>query len=245
MNKKRKIFVICIILSIFLLKVNSMIINKMSISTFFDINNSKEVIWRGPTDKKVVAITFDDGPHPRFTPEILDLLDQYQAKATFFVIGKHVKLYPEIVKREIDSGHEIGNHTFSHINIRASSSERIWKEFQDTQEVIYKATGKKARLFRPPYGIYNNMIKNIASQAGCNVVLWSTHQDARDWSNPGVDKIVNTVLTKTRNGDIILLHDYVEGESQTVEALKTILPQLKEKGFVFVTISELLGMPPE
>ncbi|MCT4594282.1 MAG: polysaccharide deacetylase family protein [Anaeromicrobium sp.] len=243
----KKIFysLMFIIIMISLIQINNIMLNKVFIETFFDVENSREIILNGPKDKKVVALTFDDGPHPRYTPKILDLLEKYHAKATFFVIGKHVKLYPEVVKRQVLSGHEVGNHTFSHINIRTNSSNKIWKEFQDTQDIIYKVTGKKATLFRPPFGFYNNMIKNMASQAGCSVVLWSTHQDSKDWSSPGVDKIVNTVLNKTKNGDIILLHDYVEGKCHTIEALEIILPELKKKGFEFLTVSELLNLQEE
>ncbi|MBF8982396.1 polysaccharide deacetylase family protein [Lutibacter sp. B2] len=216
------------------------VVSNKSVTTFYDKENSKEIIWNGSRDEKLVALTFDDGPHPRFTPKILDVLKEYDAKATFFMLGKHVKLYPKVVKRVAKEGHEIGNHTYTHIDVKANSSQKIQDEFKKTQEIVYEVTGKKPTLFRPPYGFYNSIVKNITSKEGCRIVLWSTHQDSKDWSCPGVNKIVNTVVKKTKNGDIVILHDYVVGESDTIEALKTILPELKKKGFKFVTVSELL-----
>ena len=239
-NMNRRICA-AIILSVLLLGMTVyFVVRDKSVTTFYDKENSKEIIWNGARDKKLVALTFDDGPHPRFTPKILDVLKKYDAKATFFMLGKHVKLYPEVVKRVANEGHEIGNHTFTHIDVKVNSSQKIYDEFKKTQEIVYEVTGIKPKLFRPPYGFYNSIVKNITSKEGCRIVLWSTNQDSKDWSCPGVNKIVNTVVKKTENGDIVILHDYVVGESDTVEALKTILSELKKKGFQFVTVSELL-----
>ncbi|AKL94024.1 putative xylanase/chitin deacetylase [Clostridium aceticum] len=201
-----------------------------------------EIVWNGPTDQKIVALTFDDGPHPRYTPQILELLEEHDIKATFFVLGKHVERYPEVVKKMVAQGHEVGNHTYSHINVRETSKEKIEEEFEKTQRAIFSITGVRSQVFRPPFGFYNENTIAIAKEAGSKIILWSMHQDSKDWSNPGVYKIVQTVLSKTQNGDIILLHDYVEGESQTLEALKEILPELKDRGYKFVTISQIIEM---
>ncbi|QUH20162.1 polysaccharide deacetylase family protein [Alkaliphilus sp. B6464] len=210
---------------------------------FMDIRGSyTQVITEGTREEKVIALTFDDGPHPEFTPQILDLLKEYEAKATFFILGKQAKLYPDLVKREVEEGHELGNHTFSHIDVKKASKEKIREEFQKTQDTIYLITGIKPKVFRPPYGFYNEKTIDVANENGCKIILWSRNQDSKDWSSPGVDKIVNTVITKTENGDIILLHDYIEGNSHTVDALKVILPHLKNKGYRFVTVSELLDL---
>ncbi|WP_245247255.1 MULTISPECIES: polysaccharide deacetylase family protein [unclassified Paenibacillus] len=200
-----------------------------------------DIVWEVPTDEKIIALTFDDGPDPSDTPEILDLLNQYGAKATFFVIGKRVEKYPDLVKREVGEGHEIANHTYSHPYFKKRiPGEKVQDEILKAEQIILDTTGLKPSLFRPPGGYYGENLVNASKKSGYLVVMWSWHQDTEDWNRPGVTKIVNKVLTNARNGDIILFHDYVEGKSQTVEALKQILPQLKERGYRFVTVSELL-----
>lgn len=200
-----------------------------------------EIVWEVPTQEKVIALTFDDGPDPVDTPAILDLLNEYEAKATFFLIGKHVAKYPEIAKREVISGHEIANHTYSHRYFnRNVAVEKIQDEMAQAEEAIYNSTGQRTHLFRPPGGYYNDIVVKASKKSGYQVVMWSWHQDTEDWNTPGVHKIVNKVLKNARNGDIVLFHDHVEGKSQTVEALKQILPELKNRGFKFITVSELL-----
>ncbi|WP_244163235.1 polysaccharide deacetylase family protein [Paenibacillus pectinilyticus] len=200
-----------------------------------------DVVWEIPTSEKKIALTFDDGPDPADTPLILDLLKQYNAKATFFVIGNKVEKYPDIARREVLEGHEIANHTYSHKYFRKNiPSETIQKEILDAENAIIQATSVKPRLFRPPGGFYNENVIHVSKNAGNLVIMWSWHQDTEDWQTPGIYKIVNKVSKNTRNGDIILFHDYVEGKTQTIAALKQILPLLKERGYEFVTVSELL-----
>lgn len=200
-----------------------------------------DIVWEVPTDEKIIALTFDDGPDPADTPEILDLLNQYEAKATFFVIGQRVERYPDLVKRELREGHEIANHTYSHPYFQKRiPGEKVQDEILKAEQTILDTTGLKPNLFRPPGGYYGENLVNASKKSGYLVVMWSWHQDTEDWNRPGVAKIVNKVLTNARNGDIILFHDYVEGKSQTIEALKQILPQLKERGYRFVTVSKLL-----
>lgn len=201
-----------------------------------------EIVWEVPTEEKVIALTFDDGPDPVDTPAILELLRQYEAKATFFVIGQRVEKYPALAQREMEEGHEIANHTYSHryMNKSKHAVSQIEDEMIRTERSIVEATGRKPQLFRPPGGYYNEQVVSAAKRAGYKVVLWSWHQDTEDWHTPGVGIIVGKVLKNARNGDIVLFHDYVEGKSQTVEALKQILPELKSRGFRFITVSELL-----
>lgn len=200
-----------------------------------------EIVWEVPTKEKIIALTFDDGPDPVDTSAILDLLKQYEAKATFFVVGESVERYPELAKREITEGHEIANHTYTHQYFnKRRLDEQISREIQKAEDAIVKATDQKPVLFRPPGGYYSENLVKVSVQAGYKVVMWSWHQDTRDWNTPGVHKIVKKVLNNTRNGDIILFHDHVEGKSQTVEALKQILPELKDRGYRFVTVSDLL-----
>ncbi|OXM85830.1 polysaccharide deacetylase family protein [Paenibacillus rigui] len=197
-----------------------------------------EVVWEVPTEEKIIALTFDDGPHPEHTALILDLLKQYDAKATFFVVGNKVERFPELLKREVAEGHELANHTYSHAYL--SRKMNIKKEIDQTEELVYSITGQKCHLFRPPGGIFNERLISVAKEEGYKVVMWSWHQDTKDWRTPGVGKITDRVLNHTKNGDIVLFHDYIEGPTQTVEALKRILPELKKRGYRFVTISELL-----
>ncbi|WP_245856227.1 polysaccharide deacetylase family protein [Paenibacillus rigui] len=200
-----------------------------------------EVVWEVPTEEKMMALTFDDGPDPADTPQILDLLKQYDVKATFFLIGNKAERYPELVQREVAEGHELGNHTYHHAYFnRGVTERRIHDELGKAQEAIYRISGQKPQLFRPPGGYYNEMLIQTARKEGFMVVMWSWHMDTLDWDTPGVHKITSKVLKNARNGDIVLFHDYVEGRTETIAALKQILPELKQRGYKFVTVSELL-----
>ena len=192
--------------------------------------------------EKCVALTFDDGPHPKYTPIILDILDKYNAKATFFVIGTNAEKYPEIIRRESESGHEIGNHTYSHPDLKKINASDFMDEITRTNGIIEKITGKKPRLFRPPGGYLNNIIvEKVSAQNGISV-LWSWRQDTKDWACPSSDCIVTGVLSNLRDGDVILFHDYNANSSPTPEALERILKKLSSQGYKFVTVSELMGM---
>ncbi|MBA9087677.1 polysaccharide deacetylase family sporulation protein PdaB [Fontibacillus solani] len=200
-----------------------------------------DIVWEVPTTDKFIAFTFDDGPSPRQTPEILKILEEYQAKATFFVIGDRVERNPEIVREELRLGHEVANHSLHHPSFQGLNQDSMSKEISRTQEIITQATGHTPTLFRPPGGFYNERLINISKQNHLQLILWSWHQDTNDWRAPGVQRIVNKVLNNARNGDIILMHDFVYKSSQTAEALKIILPELKKQGYSFVTVSELLS----
>lgn len=201
-----------------------------------------EVVWEVPTDKKVIALTFDDGPNPEFTPQILDILKKHHAKATFFVIGSRIEQYPELAQREVEEGHELANHSYRHPGMTKISPEQLREEIEHAQKVIVDATGQIPRAFRPPGGVYNDKVVNTARQAGYMVVMWTWNQDTRDWSRPGVKKIVDRVLSNAHNGSIVLFHDHGGDRSQTVTALAEILPELEKQGYQFVTVSELLKM---
>lgn len=202
--------------------------------------NRGEIVWEVPTERKLIAITFDDGPNPKNTPKVLDLLKKYDAKATFFVIGEHVLRYPKLTKRVVKEGHELGNHTFSHPSFHNLSQKKIRKEIEEGKKVIHSVSGENGRLFRPPGGAYNEKIVHAANEEGYRVILWSWDQDTKDWSRPGVNKIANNVIKNASNGDIILFHDNAKGKSQTIEALKKILPKLEAEGYRFVTVSNLI-----
>ncbi|MUT68732.1 polysaccharide deacetylase family protein [Paenibacillus sp. NEAU-GSW1] len=192
-------------------------------------------------EDKWIALTFDDGPSKE-TPQILDLLKQYEAKATFFVLGKRIDSFADVVKREVAEGHEVANHTFDHTFFYSNVSwGTISNEIVKTKNKIEAITGQSSPWFRPPGGIINDAVVEIAKKNGYTVILWSWHQDTNDWKAPGVNAIVKKVLNNARNGDIVLLHDNVQGSTQTVQALKIILPELQKRGFRIVTVSELMA----
>ncbi len=233
---------IMILSTIVILKDRPMNSFKYIVDTLNQQDEKREVVRKATTNEKVVAITFDDGPHPRFTPKILDILKENDAKATFFVLGKHAEWYSKALVQVKEEGHEIGNHSYSHMDIKKTSEEVIKFEIEKTQEVIFKLTGNKPSLFRPPFGFYNEKLLNILKESDLKAILWTETQDPLDWNHPGVDKIVKKVLSNAQSGDIILLHDYAEGECEAIDALKIILPELKKRGYRFVTISELLNV---
>lgn len=200
------------------------------------------IIKCGNTDEKLIALTFDDGPDEDFTPQILDILKKYNVKATFYVIGEKVQYNKKIIKRQYEEGHEIGNHTYTHINVSKNGYNKIKKEIGDTQSAVKSVTGIYPKTFRPPYRAISKDMCDIIKEKDMNIVLWS-YVDARDWESPGVCSIVKSIESGIQNGCIILLHDYNKirvPKSQTIEALDIIIPNLLEKGYKFVTISELI-----
>lgn len=201
-----------------------------------------EAIWDLPTEKKAIALTFDDGPNESYTPQILELLKKYGVRSTFFTVGTRVQKNPKLAQQMVQHHHELANHTLTHPDMRRLSKQRIKKELETAQSIIQTTTGVAPTLFRPPGGSYSEKIVGTAKDMGYLVVMWSWHQDTKDWTNPGVQKIVNKVLTNVRNGDIILFHDHGGDRQQTVDALKLILPELKKRGFEMVTVSELIGI---
>lgn len=195
-------------------------------------------IKNGSRDKKMIALTFDDGPHPKETNEVLNVLKKYKVKATFFIAGKHANWYSKPLIRASEEGHEIGNHTFNHPDISNLNNTQLENEIIKCEETLIKLTGKKPTLFRPPYGSYKkDELANIAKNHGYKIILWTT-VDARDWQNPPANKIADTIINKAKNGDILLLHDYAT--NNTVEALDILIPEMIKKGFKFVTVSELI-----
>jgi polysaccharide deacetylase family sporulation protein PdaB len=207
--------------------------------------DQEDVVWYVPTDKKFIALTFDDGPDPVFTPKVVDILDKYDVKGTFFVIGKSVEEYPETAKLIVERGHEIGNHTYSHTNLGHIEKDLIQEEVDKAQEAILSATDTQPCLFRPPHGTYNDTVVDIVRDMGYRVVLWSWTQDTIDWCNPGTNYIINKVLNNAHSGDIIIFHDAGGDRSQTVMALEPIILELQKRNFQMVTVSELLAHESE
>ncbi|MEH1850347.1 MAG: polysaccharide deacetylase family protein [Nostoc sp.] len=190
-------------------------------------------------EQKVIALTFDDGPWPASTSQVLDILKQNQIKGTFFLIGQNVKNYPSLVKREIAEGHVIGNHTWHHwyqfLNPQAAAYE-----IDHTADLIYQVTGVKTNLFRPPGGIMHNGVAAYARNSKYAIVLWSS--DSVDYSRPAVPKLINNVFRRAKPGGIVLMHDGGGNRSKTVQALPEIIANFRKQGYSFVTIPELLEM---
>lgn len=190
-------------------------------------------------EEMMIALTFDDGPHPKITPKILEILRKYGVKATFFEIGENVEAYPDVTRSVIENGHEIGNHTYTHPHISNLTNEVLSEEMERCDKAIFKVAGVHPTLFRPPEGVVDQAVKVIADVNDYSVILWRV--DTRDWAGTSAQSIKNNVMKNIRSGDIILMHDYVMKSCHTVEAVELIIPALLERGFKFVTVSELIG----
>jgi peptidoglycan/xylan/chitin deacetylase (PgdA/CDA1 family) len=189
-------------------------------------------------DGPYIALTFDDGPDRKLTPRLLDLLAQHHIHATFFVVGENAAQYPEILQRAVREGHEIGNHSWSHPNFAKMSEESVRSQIRRTEEAIVNATGVHPTLLRPPYGAITTREKRwVRNDLGYEIILWDV--DPLDWRNPGPTVVTNRIVKETRAGSIVLSHDI---HAQTIEAMPETLRELEEKGFKFVTVSELLKM---
>ncbi|MCM3639329.1 polysaccharide deacetylase family protein [Sporosarcina luteola] len=200
---------------------------------------------RGPTDQKRIALTFDDGPDPRFTNEVLDVLKQYNVPATFFVLGSKAAAHPDIIKRYEADGHAIGNHTYYHPNlVEESDLETLEQEVTRTEDVLNDILGYRTSLFRPPYGfLYNELVEKLGDM-NYFVIAWSL--DTLDWQEDPPEVIASSVLDNIHPGAIILMHDGAESSgdrTNTIEALRQIIPTLQEQGYKFVTIPEMFNIP--
>lgn len=181
---------------------------------------------------KKIALTFDDGPHPYYTQQLLKGLRERNVKATFFITGQNAEAYPEIVKEIYEDGHLIGNHTYSHLQFSSNNAENFKQEIIKTNEVIKEVTGEDTIYIRPPYGSWN---KEFEKELNMFPVLWTI--DPLDWCSSNVSCIVSTVCAKARENDIILMHDQYK---TTVTAALKIVDELMEEGYEFVTVDELL-----
>ena len=186
---------------------------------------------------KRIALTFDDGPSAGYTAEILDILREYDVKATFFVIGKNVEAHPDLLRRTVSEGHEIGNHTYSHPHLKTIDEAKLAKEVARSATILREVAGIRTSLFRPPEGIITPAVTAAAEKGGYRTVLWSI--DTMDWALNPAPKIVQTIKREASDGDIVLFHDWVAGDSPTPAALRQIIPWLKDAGFTFVKVSEL------
>ncbi|MER1986394.1 MAG: polysaccharide deacetylase family protein [Solibacillus sp.] len=183
-------------------------------------------------NKKHVALTFDDGPHPKVTKQILDLLKKYDAKATFFMLGSRVEYYPDIVREVSAAGHEIGNHTWTHPVLTKMDSAKVLKEFEQTEHAIFTVLGENTKIFRPPYGATNERVKNLIPRTSVN---WTI--DTLDWKYRNATKLLPMVEQNMHNNAIILMHDI---HQSTADGLESVLKYMQEEGYEFLTVSEIL-----
>lgn len=206
-----------------------------------DGNGRRAAVYRSAvTEMSAVALTFDDGPDPFYTPQILDVLDQFGARATFFVLGSEAERYPHLLRLIAGRGHEVGTHSYAHRNLTRLSGQSVISELARADQVISQAVGTRPRDLRPPYGFVNDTVLDVAGQFGYRIILWTDEHDTRDWSRPNSSVIVSRALSRAEKGMIVLLHDSGGNRDQTLKALPAILAQLRERGYQCVTVDELL-----
>ncbi len=193
-----------------------------------------------------IALTFDDGPDPPYTNEILAVLKQYDVKASFFCVGRHVTEHPDLVKQEFDAGHTVAIHSWNHVYLTGYSAAGIDKQLGDTSDSLKKVTGVQPGFFRPPYGAYNSVVLAEANKMGLTTFLWN--DVASDWLLPGSQVISARIINAARYGSIVLLHDGdgdhynpIASREQTVQALPAIITTLRARGYRFVTLDQLVA----
>lgn len=203
------------------------------------------VVLRGPETENKVALTFDDGPDPRFTPQILDVLSEYGVQATFFVMGARAEANPGLTRRIIDEGHIVGNHTYFHPNlVEEGDVATLRTEVSRTEDALADIIGYRTKLFRAPYGFLYNELVEALGEMDYTVVGWSV--DSLDWRERPAEETAYNVISNSGPGSVILMHDGAESDGDrtgTVEALRQIIPALQEQGLEFVTVPELFGIP--
>ena len=214
----------------------------LPVSSFFDVVQSSYLLdkdaelykaYYEKKNQKVVALTFDDGPNPATTNQALDTLSKYGIKATFFVLGKNVSGNEEILKRMKADGHVIGNHSWSHPVLSKLSLDEAKKQITDTEDALTKVLGSSSKLMRPPYGAITDDIRNSLD---LSFIMWNV--DSLDWKSKNEAAILTEIQRQVRNGSIILMHDI---HAETVNALPKIIDYLKEQGYHFVTVPEMLN----
>ncbi len=190
------------------------------------------------TTAPVLAMTFDDGPHPTLTPKLLDLLRERNVKCTFFVIGKNARAYPQIIQRMIAEGHEVANHTWNHPSLTSLSDAQIRQELRASEDALMAAANYRPHLIRPPYGAINTRIKQLMfAEFGYSTIMWSV--DPQDWRRPGASVVTSRLVSGARPGAIMLAHDI---HPPTIAAMPAMFDQLIAQGYQFVTVSQLLNL---
>jgi peptidoglycan/xylan/chitin deacetylase (PgdA/CDA1 family) len=200
------------------------------------------LFYKGIAGGNKIALTFDDGPDPYYTEQVLDILQEHNIPATFFVVGSQVAKYPEVTKRIVREGHLITSHSWSHANLRNLSSAELDYEIRETGNIIRKYTGENIHFLRPPWGFVSDNLLQTARDMGYKVVNWNV--DSEDWNGTAADQILLNVIPNTDKNSILLFHS-AGGRNQKLDSTISVLPELirtlKNNGFTFVTIDELLN----
>lgn len=198
-----------------------------------------EIIYHGRNNgRREIALSFDDGPHPYYTPLILDILAEYNIRATFFMVGENVNYYPSAAEAVIAAGHEIGNHTFSHCKFNRMSEHEMREEISACEDAISSIAECRPHFIRPPEGQMNETMRRVIGSLDYRIVLWDV--DTRDWAHTPADVICEHIMSSVKEGDIILMHDFIGHDSPTPEALRLVIPRLLEAGYHFVTVGEMI-----
>lgn len=201
------------------------------------------MMYQGKTNKKVIALTFDDGPDQKYTPKILDILKKEKVPATFFLMGARVSKYPHVAKRVVEDGHIVGNHSFWHPQLTKTSVNRMKWEIKSTEKQILLATGENTTLFRAPYGDVNENLVQELGNMGYKGIGWSI--DTEDWKERSSTDISQSVINLAHPGAIVLMHSAGHSSQDltgTVESLENMIIILKQRGYRFVTIPELWNL---
>ncbi len=185
-------------------------------------------------DKKLVALTFDDGPNYKVTTFLLDELDNKNAKASFFLVGSRISSQKELIKRMYNSGHSVGSHSYNHKNLTKLTDEQLLKEINDTNELISQITGEDVKYLRPPYGSYN---KDLLNKINMTFILWNV--DTLDWQSRDSQKVCDNIINSAKDGAIILLHDLYQ---TSVDGALCAIDKLQEQGYAFVSIDEMIKL---
>jgi len=196
-------------------------------------------VRHGPRDRRVVALTFDDGPDPVRTPALLDVLAEHGAPATFFVLGDAVELHPGVVARMAAEGHELGNHTYCHRYLPLARSRSVERELRATDQAITRAGGQVPTVARPPWGGRSPWTVRAFARLAKRLVLWDVN--SYDWKGKPATEVVDRVLARARAGSIILMHEARDGGEQTIEAVRLLIPALRARGFELATVSGVAG----
>ncbi|MEY8000699.1 polysaccharide deacetylase family protein [Clostridium sp. Mt-5] len=224
------------------LNIFSLVLSYAILPSLYYRDFSNKIIKKVPSNgNKSIALTFDDGPDPQYTPKLLDILKINNLKCTFFVLAENAQKYPDIIKRIKNEGHCIGLHSLKHGNPIFSLPYQTKKSFVTALNIMDNL-GVNIKFFRPPWGIFNPLTYHYAKSNNLKIILWSMH--ARDWSKWATeDYIKQKIINDIKPGDIILLHDGSRGMNNfpenTIKALKTILPILKKRGFQFIVANDL------
>jgi cellulose synthase/poly-beta-1,6-N-acetylglucosamine synthase-like glycosyltransferase/peptidoglycan/xylan/chitin deacetylase (PgdA/CDA1 family)/spore germination protein YaaH len=221
---------------------------RYSVAYSADFPTFPSLYHQGAGGEHQVALTFDDGPDPKWTPMVLDILKKYNIKATFFLVGSQAEQYPDLVKRIVDEGHMVGNHTYTHANLAVIPSEQVKIELNATQRLIESITGRSTTLFRPPYNADSqptnlNELTPLKQVQDDGYLIVMENIDPEDWARPGTDVIVERIKELRKDGSLILLHDAGGNRQQTVDALPQIIDWLQTRGDQIVPLSDLLQIP--